>query len=149
MTVTKTQKRRALAPAKPTYLQPDTTEAREYNRVRRWLEIGDLAISFGFLIALLATGWTKTLSGLATRMGGDHYALDLFFYVLFLSVISKVLGISLDFYSFRLERRFNLSNQRLTSWIKDQVKGWMADAGFKPVEEFNGLEDKWFVVYAR
>jgi ubiquinone/menaquinone biosynthesis C-methylase UbiE len=32
---------------------------------------------------------------------------------------------------------------------KDQVKGWMADAGFKPVEEFNGLEDKWFVVYAR
>ncbi len=33
---------------------------------------------------------------------------------------------------------------------KDQVKGWMADAGFKPVHEFNGLEpDKWFVVYAR
>lgn len=33
---------------------------------------------------------------------------------------------------------------------KEQVKGWMADAGFKPVAEFNGLEpDKWFVVYAR
>ena len=33
---------------------------------------------------------------------------------------------------------------------KDQVKAWMADAGFKPVQEFNGLEpDKWFVVYAR
>ena len=33
---------------------------------------------------------------------------------------------------------------------KDQVKGWMADAGFKPVQEFDGLnEGKWFIVYAR
>ncbi len=33
---------------------------------------------------------------------------------------------------------------------KDQVKGWMADAGFRPVQEFDGLnEGKWFIVYAR
>jgi len=33
---------------------------------------------------------------------------------------------------------------------KDQVTAWMADAGFKPVQEFDGLtEGKWFVVYAR
>ena len=33
---------------------------------------------------------------------------------------------------------------------KDQVKAWMADGGFKPVQEFDGLsEGKWFVVYAR
>ena len=33
---------------------------------------------------------------------------------------------------------------------KDQVKQWLAPAGFKPVQEFTGLpEDKWFVVYAR
>ena len=33
---------------------------------------------------------------------------------------------------------------------KDQVNGWMADAGFKPVQEFDGLnERKWFVVYQR
>jgi 2-polyprenyl-3-methyl-5-hydroxy-6-metoxy-1,4-benzoquinol methylase len=33
---------------------------------------------------------------------------------------------------------------------KEQVKGWMADAGFQPVQEFDGLsEGKWFVVYAR
>jgi STE24 endopeptidase len=106
-------------------LHPDTPEARDYNRQRRWLEIGDLVVSFGFLIALLATGWTQTLSGLATRMGRDHYALDLFFYVMFLSVISKVLGFGLDFYGFRLEHRFNLSNQRLFSWLKDEFKGWL------------------------
>jgi ubiquinone/menaquinone biosynthesis C-methylase UbiE len=32
---------------------------------------------------------------------------------------------------------------------KDQVKQWMADAGLKPVQEFNGLEGKWFVVYGK
>lgn len=106
-------------------LHPDTPETREYNRLRRWLEIGDLVLSFGFLIALLATGWTKTLSSLATRMGRDHYALDLFYYVLFLSLISKVLGFALDFYGFRLEHRFNLSNQRLFPWLKDELKGWL------------------------
>jgi STE24 endopeptidase len=108
-----------------THLHPDTPETRDYNRQRRWLELGDLVVSFGFLIALLATGWTKTLSGLATRMGRDHYALDLFFYVMFLSVISKALGFALDFYGFRLEHRFNLSNQRLFSWFKDELKGWL------------------------
>lgn len=33
---------------------------------------------------------------------------------------------------------------------KDQVRQWMADAGFAPVEEISGLtEGKWFIVYAR
>lgn len=32
---------------------------------------------------------------------------------------------------------------------KELCAKWMADAGFKPVEEFNLFEDKWFVVYAR
>lgn len=32
---------------------------------------------------------------------------------------------------------------------KDQVKEWMAAAGLSPVQEFDGLQGKWFVVYAR
>jgi STE24 endopeptidase len=108
-----------------TNLQSDTAEVREYNRAKRWLEIGDLILSFGFLIALLVTGWTNTLSALARRMGGDHYVLNLFLYVLFLSILSKALGFALDVYGFRLEHRFNLSNQRVGSWIKDEIKGWV------------------------
>src|SRR5882672_9725103 len=105
--------------------QPDTPEAREYNRARRWLEIGDMVVGFGFLAALLATGWTGALRDFATRMSGDFYPLRLFLYVLFLSVISKVLSVGLDFYGFRLEHRFNLSNQKLGAWIKDEIKGWI------------------------
>ncbi|HTM24425.1 MAG TPA: class I SAM-dependent methyltransferase [Vicinamibacterales bacterium] len=33
---------------------------------------------------------------------------------------------------------------------KDQAAGWMSDAGFRPVQEFDGLnEGKWFIVYGR
>jgi STE24 endopeptidase len=104
---------------------PDTPEAREYNSTKRWLEIGDMAISIGFLVLLLATGWSSTLRDAAIRLSREHYALQLFYYVLFLSIFSKILGFGLDFYSFRLEHRFNLSNQRLTGWLKDQAKGWL------------------------
>jgi STE24 endopeptidase len=104
--------------------EPDTAEAREYNRRRRWIEVGDLAISFGFLIVLLATGWSNSLSDLARHMGGDHYVLSLFLYVVLLSVISKLLGAGLDFYGYRLEHRFGLSNQRMGSWMADQFKAW-------------------------
>jgi STE24 endopeptidase len=108
-----------------TVLQPDSAEAREYNRNKRWLEMGDLALSFGFLAALLATGWTNTLRDWAVAMARDHYILQLFYYVLFLSILSKVLGFGLDYYGFRLEHRFNLSSQRLGSWLKDSAKGWV------------------------
>jgi STE24 endopeptidase len=105
--------------------EADAPEARQYNRAKRWVEIGDLALSFGFLIVLLATGWTNSLRDLAMRLARDHYAVQLFFYVLFLSLISKALGIGLDFYSFRLEHRFNLATQKLGSWLRDELKRWL------------------------
>jgi STE24 endopeptidase len=39
--------------------------------------------------------------------------------------ISKVLGIGLDYYGFRLERGFKLSNQKLGSWLWDETKGFL------------------------
>ena len=106
-------------------LLPDSPDARAYNRTKRWLETGDLVLSFGFLIVLLVTGWTYTLRDWAMHLGRDHYILQLFFYVFLLSVLSKLLGLTLDFYSFRLEHRFNLSNQNFASWVRDQIKGWV------------------------
>jgi len=32
---------------------------------------------------------------------------------------------------------------------KDQTSAWLAQAGFKPVEEIQLFTDKWFVVYRR
>jgi STE24 endopeptidase len=51
--------------------------------------------------------------------------LSVFFYVVMLLIISKALGFGLDFYSFRIEHQFNLSNQKLKSWLWDEAKSFL------------------------
>src|SRR5581483_12015721 len=103
----------------------DTAEASLYNRIRRRLTIADMVLNFALLIVLLATGWNATLRDWSYRASGQRYALAVFFYVLMLLLISKVLGSALDYYGFRVEHRFNLSNQKLKSWLWDEAKGWL------------------------
>ena len=103
----------------------DTPEARQYSRIRRWLSVFDTSLGIVFLVVLLATGWTGALRDVALRMAREHYVLALFFYVLLLTVISKGLSLALDIYSFRLEHRFQLSNQSTGAWIVDELKGWL------------------------
>ena len=100
----------------------DSPESRRYNRVKRWLDIGDFVIGLGLLVVLLATGWTGTLRDLAERGASQNYPFAVFLYVLMLMLISKVLGLPLEYYGFRLEHRYNLSNQRLRSWLWDECK---------------------------
>jgi STE24 endopeptidase len=109
----------------PISTQVDTPEARRYNRIRRWLGIADFIGGFGFLLVLLMTGWSGTLRDLAYRLGFQNYMLSLFLYLLLLLVISKLLGIGLDYYGYRLERRFKLSNQKIRSWLGDEAKGFL------------------------
>jgi len=107
-----------------TSMQADSPEVRRYNRIRRWLGIADFAVGFVFLIVLLATRWSDSLRDVAYRVGFQNYSLSLFVYLLLLLGISKLLGIGLDYYGFRLERRFKLSNQRWAAWAWDEVKGF-------------------------
>lgn len=109
----------------PVAAQTDSPEARRYNRIRRWLGIADFAAGFLFLIVLLATGWSESLRDLALQLGGHGYSISLLIYLVLLLAISKALGIGLDYYGFRLERRFHLSNQKFASWAWDEVKGFL------------------------
>jgi STE24 endopeptidase len=104
---------------------PDSPEARRYNRIRRWIGIADFVVGFLFLIILLVTGWSNWLRDLAYRLGFQNYSLSLFIYLLLLLVISKALGIGLDYYGFLLEGRFKLSTQRFSSWAGDELKGFL------------------------
>lgn len=105
--------------------QPDTPEARRYNQIKRWLGLVDLVLGIGFLVVLLVTGWTRNLRDLSLQSAREHYVLALFLYILFLSIISKLLTLALDVYGFRLEHQYHLSNQKLGAWILDEVKGWL------------------------
>jgi len=93
----------------------DSPESRRYNRIKRWLGIADFALGFVLLVVLLATGWTGTLRDLAERGASQNYSFAVFLYVLMLMLISKVLGTPLEYYGFRIEHRYNLSNLRLRS----------------------------------
>src|SRR6202163_660822 len=100
----------------------DSPESRRYNRIKRWLGLADFAIGLGLLVVLLVTGLSGTLHDLAERGASQNYSLAVFLYVLMLMLISKVLGLPLEYYGFRLEHRYNLSNQRLRSWLWDECK---------------------------
>ncbi len=103
----------------------DSAEARQYSRLKRRLSFIDAVLGFAALFILLATGWTYSLRDLALRATGEHYALALLLYVLFLAVITKILSVPLDVYGFSVEHRFHLSNQRVFPWIGDEIKGWL------------------------
>lgn len=109
----------------PVAAQADSPEARRYNRIRRWLGIADFVIGLAFLIVLLVTRWSDSLRDLAYRGGFQSYTLSLFIYLFLLLVISKALGIGPDYYGFRLEQRYQLSNQKFGAWIWDEVKGFL------------------------
>lgn len=106
-------------------LLPDSPEVRRYNRVRRWLGIADFVLGFAFLVVLLVTRWSDGLRDLAYRWGFQSYSFSLFIYLFLLLGINKALGFGLDYYGFRLERRFKLSTQKFGSWAWDEVKGFL------------------------
>lgn len=103
----------------------DTSEARRYNRIKRWLGIADFVLGLVLLLLLLVSGWNTALRDLAYRASFQIYVLAVFLYVFMLMAIGKLLGLGLDYYGFRLEHRFNLSNQKLGSWFWDEIKGFL------------------------
>src|SRR5258708_13448238 len=101
--------------ATSTVALPDSPEARKYNRIRRWLGIGEFALGLALLLVLLLTGWTHWIRRLADL--SQSYTLAVFLYTLVLIVISKVLGLGLDYYGFPLSPRTKFATTHLLSAI--------------------------------
>jgi STE24 endopeptidase len=112
-------------PLESTIPAADRPEAKRYNRIKRWLGIADFVLGLGMLVVLVATGWSGTLRDIAYRVAFQNYILAVFLFVLLLLSIGKLLGIGLDYYGFRLEHRFQLSNQRFRAWAWDELKGFL------------------------
>ncbi len=111
----------------PNLRPPDSPEARRYNRLQRWLGLADAGVGFALMVALLVTGWTGTLRDWSYLGARQNYFLAVFLYVLMLTIVAKLLGAPFDFVSFRLEHQYNLSNQKLRSWLWDEAKSWLVN----------------------
>jgi STE24 endopeptidase len=109
--------------AENTAIPVDSAESRSYNRIKRWLAIADFGVGILLLVLLLATDWSGTFRDMAYRGAGQNYSLAVFLYVLILIVLSKVVGTPFEYYGFRLEHQYHLSNQRFRSWLWDEFKG--------------------------
>jgi STE24 endopeptidase len=106
-------------------ISTESADARRYNRLRRWSGIADFVIGLALMVALLLTGWSGELRDLAYQMAFQNYTVALFFYLFLLMVMGKAVGAGLDYYNFRLEHRYHLSNQKFRSWLRDQVKSFI------------------------
>jgi STE24 endopeptidase len=95
-------------------------KAARYQRLKRRASIVSLSWSVLLLGGLLLTGGHLRLREFVER--ALPFA-PVFGYVFGLTIIHEAVGLPLGFYSgFLLERRYGLSNERLVSWIGDQVK---------------------------
>lgn len=103
----------------------DSPEARRYNRINRFLTVADAMLGLELMLVLWLSNGSNELRDLSFSLGFQNYAFALFLYVLFLSLIGKLLSLAVDYYSFRLDREYQLSHQRMRSWVWDQVKGFL------------------------
>jgi STE24 endopeptidase len=111
----------------------DSPEARRYNRIHRWLEFSDFALGLAFLLVLLLSGWNATLRDWAYHAAFQNYTLAVFIYVFMLLLGGKLLGVGLDYYGLRLERRFALTTQKTRSWFWDETKGFLVGLLFSAI----------------
>jgi STE24 endopeptidase len=112
----------------------DSSEAREYNRLQRRLTLADAALGLAMLAIILVTGWSAIFRNYTFRIAGSaNYVLALFLYVLLLSLISRVLSLPLDYYGFRVEHRYKLSNLSLRGWLLDEAKSYLLGLAFSAV----------------
>lgn len=97
--------------------------AMRYSRIHEWLVlVGWLYSSLVSLLAL-TTGLSASLRTRSERISRRPVLAALLFAAME-SALAFVVSLPLSFYSdYVVEHRFGLSNQRLTSWLKDEVKG--------------------------
>lgn len=106
-------------------------KASRYHRLKRQTQAASLAWGVALLTMLLATGLTLRLRALADLAApGSPGSLaarvtGIVVYVCVLSLLNEAAGLPLAFYGgFLLERRYGLSAERFSAWIRDQVKSF-------------------------
>ena len=99
------------------------TQAKEYARIRRRLMVLDLALAGVYAILWLATGWSIKLRDYLQELTNNEWLVVAGFMLIF-GGIYFVIDLPLGYYSgFILPHRYELSNQTLSGWVIDQVKG--------------------------
>jgi STE24 endopeptidase len=98
-------------------------QAKRYARISRRLMLLDLFIGGLYMVAWLFLGWSQALKDWLLLFTTNDWLLVLFF-VMIMGGILFIINLPLSYYEgYILPHRFELSTQKLSGWIADQVKG--------------------------
>ncbi len=97
--------------------------AKEYARINRRLMVVDMAIAGIYMLAWLVFGWSGALTNWLKQFTSNEWLLVLM-YVMIFGGILFLINLPLSYYEgYILPHRYELSNQTLSGWITDQLKG--------------------------
>ncbi len=100
----------------------DKRRAKVYSRYKILLFFAQLVILFLYLVLFQIGGYSQSTRDLLERFV-PHYYVTLALYLTVFSFIHFLAAIPLGFYGgYILEHKFSLSNQKLSDWIKDEIK---------------------------
>jgi len=98
------------------------TQAKRYERIHNWLFVVDLLVTLILLLVFLFSGLSGWLAGVCKNVSANPWI----YISLYLGAIllgQTLLLLPLNYYSgYHLEHKFQLSNETLRGWIKDQLK---------------------------
>jgi STE24 endopeptidase len=99
----------------------DERRATRYARTREWLAVADMAFGACVLSLALLSGSSARMRDLAERLS-RRFTVSI--YAALGTIILSLISLPLNFYSgYVVERRFELSNQSVRSWLADWLKG--------------------------
>ncbi len=100
-----------------------TAKAKKYNRIKLIISLSNLLVELAFWILIIITGFASAVAGYAYDLA-SYPLLQFYIFALILGIIHLLVDFPLSVYSgFFLEHQFSLSNQSLSGWFLEQLKG--------------------------
>ncbi len=98
--------------------------AKKYAKLKYWLILINLVYVFTFMIVIMISGASTSLADLAERFAGPGLAARAAYLAGFVT-ITTIFLLPLNFFSgYIVEHRFDLSNQTMSGWLADEIKGF-------------------------
>ncbi len=97
-------------------------KSKKYNKIKITVKIISLILNFLLLIVIVFTSLSRIIEQQIYSYTSNDYVAFIIFLII-IGFISLLLSLPLDFYSsYLVEHRFNLSNQKFSDWIIENLK---------------------------
>jgi len=102
-------------------LQKQEDKAKTYWKQKYTIYFFSLFLGVVFLVLIYFSGVSEILAGSSYRIAKSYYP-ALFLYLLFFFIFYRIFNLPLLYFSFILEKKYSLSNQKTLSWFFDLLK---------------------------